>query len=262
MDELTAKKVLKETRSVLDAHHIEYWLNFGCLLGAVREGRFISYDDDIELNAWKHKVTEKQVRDVSRELCRRGFNVYYSTLTDYISIRKGNIPIAFSMYTLKGDKAERPHDEGMVLEEHEENVFIPRCFYYLAELFSRQRVGRLNVESISSLKKMLIFLVVSMTSLLPKKLRRKLAILFRKTAAKLHGGFGKTRIPARFYLELEDFEFYGMIFKVPKCTDEYLEFVYGPDWRIPIKDWKFHDDGNRDITGIEIVDEPWEYTCN
>lgn len=259
MDELKAKTVLKEAKEVLDSHGVEFWLNFGGLLGAVRDGKFISYDDDIELNAWKHKVTEQQMKDVSRELCQRGFNVYYSTLTDYISIRKDGIPIAFSMYTMEKDKAVRPHDEGMVLGHHyHKNVFMARCFYYLGELFARQRVGVVNRESISSLKKMLIFLAVILTSLLPKKIRRKLAILFRKTASKLHDGFGKTSIPARFYLELTDFEFYGMMLKVPKDTKEYLEFVYGPDWRIPMKDWDFHDHDNRNITGIEFVEKPWE----
>lgn len=259
MEEIAARRVLEEVKAVLDSHGIEFWLNFGGLLGAVRDGKFISYDNDIELNAWAHKVTETQMADVSRDLCSRGYNVYYSTLTDYISIQKDNIPIAFSMYTLVGDNAERPHDEGMDLEEAEDNVLLPRIFYYLAEVFARKRVGKLNKESISSLKKVLVFIAVSVTNLIPKTLRRKLAIFFMKTAGKLCGGFGRTRIPARFYLELRDFEFYGMTLKVPRDTEEYLRFVYGPDWKTPIKNWNFHDSDKKSITGIEFTHNAWNY---
>ena len=82
MDELKAKKVLKEVKEVFGSHNIEFWLNFGGLLGAVRDGKFIPYDDDIELSAWSHKVSEQQMKDVSKDLCQRGFDVYYSTLTN------------------------------------------------------------------------------------------------------------------------------------------------------------------------------------
>lgn len=253
MNELLAKKVLKEVKEVLDMHNVEFWLNFGALLGAVRDGKFINYDDDIELNAWAYKVTEKHIKDVSKELCRRGFNVYYSTLTDYISIRKHNIPIAFSLYTLEENKAVRPHEP---MANASIMTLIP---YILSEVFSRNRVGRINLETILGLKRAIIFLAVTSTSLFPEILRRKIAILFRRISIKISGDYGKTRFPGRFYLELRNLAFYGATFKVPNDTEEYLEFVYGPDWRVPLKDWNFHDPDKRSITGIEFVNELWDY---
>ncbi len=83
--------------------------------------------------------------------------------------------------------------------------------------------------------------------------------MLRGISMKLNGGYGKTSFPARFYLELEDLEFYGTKFKVPGPVEEYLEFVYGPDWRIPIKDWDFHDEENKSITSIEFISEAWDY---
>lgn len=257
MNEEAAKKALKEAKEVLDAHNIEFWLNFGGLLGAVRDGSFIGYDDDIELNAWAHKITEQQMRDVSRELCRRGFNVYYSTLTDYISIRKYNVPIAFSMYTLNGDKAERPHENENIINEPGIKALISGCFYYLSEVFARSRVGKVNVETVRGLRRVVIFLAVALISLLPRRCRRKLALLFRLISIKNMEDVGRTRIPARFYLELRDFKFYDMTFKVPRETQEYLSFVYGPEWKVPMKDWNFYD--HRSVTGVEIVHEVWDY---
>jgi hypothetical protein len=251
LEEMIAKQVLKEAKTIFDIH-IEYWLNFGALLGAVRNGRFISYDDDIELNAWSHKVTELQMEKISRDLCENGFNVYYSTLTDYISIRKHSIPIAFSLFTLEDDYAWRPH-------ESINGSIIPSFFYLLSELLARTRAGKINLESISSFKKCGIIAGVTATRIIPGKHRRNLAIKLRKISAKMGGDYGKIRIPAEFYNDLGDLIFYGETFKVPRSTEKYLEFIYGPDWRIPIKDWKYHDSDKKSITSIQFVDEQWNY---
>ena len=250
MDEALAKKILKETKEVLDANNVEYWLNFGALLGAVREGGFIPHDDDIELNAWAHKVTEPQMRKVSKELCQRGFNVYYSTLTDYISIWKHNINIAFSMYTLRRDKAERPHE---IFDRPRFNKYI----YWGSEIFAITRVGKINRETFRDLRRVIKFLAVSFSRFFPETIRRKIAISLRHISIKLSGEYGKTKIPARFYLQLRDLDFYDMTFKVPSDTEEYLKLVYGPGWRVPMKDWKFYE--HQSVSSIDIVDEIWDY---
>lgn len=256
MNELSAKRVLKEVKEVLEAHNIEYWLNFGALLGAVREGKFISYDNDIELNAWAHNVTEQQMKSVSKGLCQRGFSVYYSTLTDYVSIWKNNINVAFSMYTLKGDKAERPHEH---VYGPGKNALIGKYIYWLSEIFAISRSGKINTETILGLKRIGKLLLVTFSNILPGNFRRKIAISLRFMSIKIGGEYGKTRIPARFYLRLRDLRFYNMNFKVPSEVEEYLKFIYGPKWRVPTKNWSFYDMNNRSVTGIEIIDELWNY---
>jgi hypothetical protein len=255
MDETSAKKVLKEVRDILYKENIEFWINFGTLLGAVREGSFIKHDNDIEINAWENKVNQNQLRKICRELCYRGFKVYYSPLIEAVSIQKENIPIAFSLYSLRGDKAVRPH-EGLM---DSKKLTAAKLSLWFSELFSREREGKINRETLSNLKCITMFSVISLLGMFPKKIRRNIAIRFREfSIQKARSEYGTTRIPAKYFLRLDELEFYGDVYKIPSNTLDYLELSYGPQWRTPIKGWHHY---YADISGGEPVtcNELWDY---
>lgn len=45
--------------------------------------------------------------------------------------------------------------------------------------------------------------------------------------------------PAVYYENRTSYEFDGKLFKVPADYEEYLEYHYGKNWRIPVKEWDF-----------------------
>lgn len=54
--QLGCTKLLHDFDSLCNEHGIAYWLNFGTLLGAVRHGGFIPWDDDIDLGITRDEL--------------------------------------------------------------------------------------------------------------------------------------------------------------------------------------------------------------
>jgi phosphorylcholine metabolism protein LicD len=44
--------------------HIPFWVDFGTLLGLVRDGCLIPWDDDYDFGVWKHEVSKEMVHQV------------------------------------------------------------------------------------------------------------------------------------------------------------------------------------------------------
>ncbi len=59
---------------------------------------------------------------------------------------------------------------------------------------------------------------------------------------KLGSKYVKVAVPENYFLKLSKIMFYGMEFKVPTKTEEYLAFRYGSDWRIEKKDYIFYEE--------------------
>ena len=71
MKERVAVENLREIKNVLDKNNINYWLDFGTLLGAVRNGKIIEWDSDIDLGTWYGNVN--QIISLFSGLKNKGF---------------------------------------------------------------------------------------------------------------------------------------------------------------------------------------------
>jgi len=51
-----AVKNLREVKDVFDKNDVNFWLDTGTLLGAVRDGKMIEWDHDMDLGLWYNDV--------------------------------------------------------------------------------------------------------------------------------------------------------------------------------------------------------------
>lgn len=67
-------ELLKEFIRVCDKHKLDYWLDYGTLLGAVRHGGFIPWDDDIDVSMLQEDLVK------FKDVCRKSLNKKYKFL--------------------------------------------------------------------------------------------------------------------------------------------------------------------------------------
>ena len=107
MDMSTAESVLKETNRIMAELGVAYFLRHGTCLGAVRDGAFIPWDDDLDVGSvlGLHGLTEEivdQTVDVFRE---NGFTatVVHNELNISVSMQKSGTQMDWTCYRIFGD---------------------------------------------------------------------------------------------------------------------------------------------------------------
>ena len=73
---------------VLEKYDLKYWLDYGTLLGAVRHGGYIPWDDDIDLGMMR-KDYNRFIEVIKDELISNNLNNVEVTVNDRLEGRSG-----------------------------------------------------------------------------------------------------------------------------------------------------------------------------
>lgn len=226
-EEKKAVETLRKIKKILDKHKINYWLDEGTLLGAVREKKLIEWDYDIDLSIW-YKDLEK-ITPLFDEISDTGVEVCFFEGKKHIDLVDKGYKIDINLYHLKDQKATRmwyAHNKlGQILD------------YFIWILHIKNAEVKISKTPLFITK-----FLVKLSNNLPNSINKRIIrILF-----KIYENKGcrpvKMAVPSHFFTDLSTLEFYNMAFKVPKKTEEYLEYRYGKDWRIPKKDYVYTTD--------------------
>ncbi len=86
-----AEKMLKDVTEIFEKHNIRYWLDFGTLLGIVREGRILPWDDDMDISIFeedRQKVHDIVLPEI-KKLNYRTYSRYHHIVDDDV-LKKGD----------------------------------------------------------------------------------------------------------------------------------------------------------------------------
>lgn len=209
-----ALSVLSTTIEVLNKHEVAYYLDFGTLIGAVREKGFIEWDDDIDISLL-HEADYYKMEEVVSDIRRKKFQVSRIPFRLSINNRKEKI--------LKDASIELFVEHIDFTSEHNTRVIKVTHFNRFEKLFNRilkkfgfRRQGGKSLDIFFKYKK-------------DKK-------LFWMAQNKVHH-IEEMMLDE----ELIEIYFYNLKCKIPKNYNAYLTSMYG-DWETPKKDWQYYEE--------------------
>lgn len=212
-------KVLEQTVDALDSLNIPYYLDFGTLLGAVRNEGFISWDDDIDLSLVNKNDAERARAVLKKTLEKKYLKITSLSFDQSISnrIRLSKLDPEVNVYVRHINFSD-PHSLRIIKVRDFKLLFRNRLSGVI-DCFGK--AGKLIVQGKSCLD---IFIKY------PKDGR-----VYWMAQNKVHS------LPIEFETkELIEIEFYHLKCKIPKYYDEYLTAIYG-DWKKEKEDWQYYE---------------------
>ena len=241
--QLTELDILKEIKRVCDKNNIKYFLIGGTLLGAARDGKFIPWDDDIDIGMLREEF-DKFEKIANSELDKKYFFQTPVTDEECGTYCCGRVRLEGSYFASNSTPKHWKHNGIFVdilpYDKVTKNKFFARMFFYYFNVISRVYWKRLKYTPHPANKLFRIIMNVSsaLYSIVPTKILKKKLEKYHKKYMNLKE-YERIEMlnqhPRAFKSELVEelgtMQFEGVEFTIPKNYDEYLSNQYG-DWRI------------------------------
>ena len=207
--------VFDEFITCVNNTEINLFVDTGTLLGFVRDGDFIAWDNDIDFGTTcEDKI---QIEYLIEALKKKRFEIY-NFHTDYV-FSKGNISIELKVYKKVGVSYRSS------FHKYENVNKVQLYLYLLQKKIFKSYHGRFF--------KKLLFIILSFYS----KYSSKRINLVHETKI--------IDIPEIFFQKLDEIHIFGNKALIPTAVDNYLEFRYGPALKTPIRNYNyFEEDGS------------------
>jgi phosphorylcholine metabolism protein LicD len=244
MNEKNAVEVLIEIKEICDKLNIVFWLESGTLLGAYREGRFLTWDSDIDLGTSDSKLDELPM--ISSEFSKRGFASYYSKYNNILALYKNGISIDFNFKRIEGQYA--------IMPLRYINNIIGKILYFTDWIILSNVTGTVS-DSINNGVKFprMRYYLVKFANYFPTSVRIQIVKFLNIIAIKTGNARGLVKVPKEFCLDLQDITFYNVNFKMPKNIEGYLIYYFGKEWKNPDPKWTVY------LSQTEKIREKWIY---
>ena len=203
LNEKDAIRSVKFIDNIFKRNNVMYWLDYGTLLGVIRDKKFIPWDTDIEFYMFYRDMSD--VHKVLQDIKKEGFGLLVHDITNprrgaTIEDRKGYIHMSFGWFKY------RP--------------FISSFFYYLPS-FLRKKIMKFTHKFYSN---------STNKKIRPYEGKERVSHKFSCVVREF--------LPIFFCGRIKDVDFYDFTVSVPGKSEDLLYFRYGKDWRIPKKEYE------------------------
>lgn len=211
-----------EIIKILNKYKIKYWICQGTLLGIIRDKQLIPWDHDIDIGIWSGTISKEKMTEI---MLSNNFRLKEKHLigTNLLSFTKqGGRVVDLNFYEII---TEKNSNKKIVFT----NWYIPKNFFCkLIEALSMAKTYN------GKLKHLIRFF--SIFELFFNKL--KIFLINKKL---FYRSAGYTQ-PLELLKEFKNIIFYDINVTIPKKTEEYLNYCYGRNWKIPKRKFDWYKD--------------------
>lgn len=209
--------LLVETADFFNNNNINYWIDYGTLLGFIRDGEIIPWDRDVDFS-----IFASDFGKLNEAFSEHGeFNFGSSTMRN---AHGDNARIEFVDYSLDSGLVYMP---SMGPDYFGNAATIPRVFFSF--------VNRLYADIYSYSGDETHYFLDELTTHKSAVIRQEDGKPRPEVKTLFHG---LRRSPKKHFDKLESINIKGVDVKIPSDPEEYLAIRYGPNWKIP--DPKFY----------------------
>lgn len=222
---------------ICDKHNIPYWLSGGTLLGAVRHGGFIPWDDDIDIELMR-KDYKQLLKILAKELPanlylqtpkEKSYRLLFSKVRDRNSVIVGNEEEAMAKYKEKGLFID------IFTEERSYRWMKSFVDFFYGRAFRRLKRGRM-LHSVRYFFEYTTSLFLYPIGVLLMWIARGICAITNPNHILHSYGIGNsTTHDARYIFPLSRIQFEEHTFSAPKEPGAYLAKQYGNYMEIPQK---------------------------
>lgn len=235
-------ELLCEFDRICRKHDILYSIDGGTLLGAVRHGGFIPWDDDADV-IMNRPAYEKFLQIIDTELDNSKF--YFQDINRTPKYRWGYAKLRRKdSIFLRSGQEHINYEQGIFLDifvcDNVPQAYIPRCVCnFNSFLFRKAFYSEVGIKNSSGISKVIYEILARIPEEKLKKTYNNYIIHRNKrdsrwvkclTFPAKNRTYGYKR---NWYEDVIDMEFQGHIFKASRDYDEYLSFMYGNYMEIP-----------------------------
>ena len=206
-----------EVIKLLNSNNIHYWLCHGTLLGIIRDNDLIPWDHDIDIAVWYNKKLK-----------------FF-----FINLMKENNFQLKEKYLIEDDLITFTKSGGREVDInfYEKKILNNKQFAYIKWFVPKNLLMKfLEAISMSSTYSGTFKFIFNKLSFFESIFEKIKIFLIKKKY--FHKSIGYTQ-PLKLLEKFKKIKFNSVSVSVPYFSEEYLEYVYGPDWKKPIRKYNW-----------------------
>jgi lipopolysaccharide cholinephosphotransferase len=213
-------KYLLEVSSIFKTYDINYFLDMGTMLGAVRNEDFISWDNDIDLGLLREKINYLALMSAIEKMVASNYDI--DMARNHIGLRKNGVEINIMIYEM--------HDE-----EYQAFYVKYECFHSFIKFIRNVKKGEHLYSNGNSWKHRIKKTIIDNKGILKAVPEKMLDIAIKETVKRIV-------VPKIYFENFSDVTVRGNTFPAPKMKQEYLKYRYGPNWLVPQRQYKYFEE--------------------